>query len=685
MAALTIMVAALMLAVGGFMFMQKNQLQQITQDEVDLETHRAVARLQHEMRLSSLSEMVFYPSTAKKYTAISFPIAHTDEEGNFPLNSEGKIDWNATVVYHAHGTGDQLKLLRTKFAQRDNTLSTSERQNQLDKVVIDGHGSGAPNGENATTSILFERVFNWEIVPQGSSYDGYSSLSKLDRKASLGSFNLTPGLHTLKLTTTGKDSRSSGYTMGFDTLRISSAGLHREAEAQPSSSSSTFNIVEDPSGMSSGDHRLIIEAQESGKSVSLNFYNDRWEDTNFNLSGATKSNTTVGAIDTSYTPSDFTLKLVGNTTNWSAKAQSWDGNLTDDTGGGGRNCQLSDFYKGVIVRVLLRGQDMEAKGLTVNPFDHDSAGCKIAFRSSALSPSGKDLLILRAYIDTCASTNITPHTQGNPRQITFNSGSGGCLVANGSTLWSDPIDFPLSWEKSYAVTFWIANGVGEYIYPYLWQDTNLVTSTYLIPHTEANTTHLTAANWSSSSITNLPYIVAVDRVYATYAKEGIYTSPPVDTLMEKPEFESVDWTEDTPTGTQIEIRVRSGSTPDMADAKDWSAVNPVPSPGSLTSISYARYLQYQVLLKSSAKGIDTPKLRNISFQWPGETRAANIGGIFVNGPGYGQFEATIDDQPLASPLRISLELQQSVKGFNNTTEIITSESTFELNPRNNGR
>ncbi|MCK4564426.1 MAG: hypothetical protein KAU94_07120, partial [Verrucomicrobia bacterium] len=324
MAALTIMVAALMLAVGGFMFMQKNQLQQITQDEVDLETHRAVARLQHEMRLSSLSEMVFYPSTAKKYTAISFPIAHTDEEGNFPLNSEGKIDWNATVVYHAHGTGDQLKLLRTKFAQRDNTLSTSERQNQLDKVVIDGHGSGAPNGENATTSILFERVFNWEIVPQGSSYDGYSSLSKLDRKASLGSFNLTPGLHTLKLTTTGKDSRSSGYTMGFDTLRISSAGLHREAEAQPSSSSSTFNIVEDPSGMSSGDHRLIIEAQESGKSVSLNFYNDRWEDTNFNLSGATKSNTTVGAIDTSYTPSDFTLKLVGNTTNWSAKAQSWD-------------------------------------------------------------------------------------------------------------------------------------------------------------------------------------------------------------------------------------------------------------------------------------------------------------------------------------------------------------------------
>jgi len=679
---LSIMLVVVMLGMGGFMYMQKNQSQQINQDVLDMDTHMAAMRLQQEMRLSSLDAMVFYPATAKKYTAVSFPLLC----GEIPEeDADGKIVWDTTVVYYAFGSGDEMKLMRTEFSPRDNSLSVVDRQNQLASVIANGNGAAAANGGNSTTTCLFEHVFNWEIVPMGSSYDAYSPVEEVDKDASLGSFILSPGDHTLELTATGKDSRSSGYRLGIDTIRVSCSGQRREAERQRKAGSPNPHGRQNHNGQVQGGHYLGFEGSGVGDHFSLTLYNDRWEDCNF--IGGDRSNTTVGAIDTSYDPSEFTLKLAGNTTNWSAKAQSRDGNLSDENDIGGTNWVNNAFFNGAIVRVLIRGQDLEQRNsVYADPLDHDGAGCRIAFKCSDIAANGKDLVIRRAYIDTCVGTNISPHTAGSPVKITFNSGKNYILAKNGHTVWSDIIDFPISWEKSYAVTFRIATASGEKIYPYIWRDGLGRTSSFMIPLSKIPLwSDLTATDWDPARMTNLPYIVAVDMLHTTYPQQGTYISPAMDTLLEDANFESIDWTEDLPSGTQIDIKVRSADHADMSDAPDWASVSPIPSPGSLNTIAYKRYVQYQATLYSNGKGVDTPKLRNVAIQWPGETRSVDIGGAFINGPDYGQFEATIDGQPLASPLRISIELLQPVRGFNNTMEMLASKAMFELYPRNNGR
>jgi len=680
-ASLSIMLVVIMLGMGGFMYMQKNQSQRIAQDVLDMDTHMAVMRLQQEMRLSSLDSMVFYPATAKKYTAVSFPLLRS---GNPTEDADGKIVWDTTVVYYAYGSGDEMKLLRTEFSPRDNSLSVVDRQNQLASVIQNGSGSGSVNGNNSTTTCLFEHVFNWEIVPLGSSYDAYSPVEEVDKDASLGSFILSPGDHTLKLTATSKDSRSSGYRLGIDTIKASCSGLGREAERQRKAGSPNPQGKQNRNGQVRGGHYLGFEGNGIGDHFSLTLYNDRWEDCNF--VGGDRSNTTVGAIDTSYDPSEFTLKLAGNTTNWSAKAQSRDGNLSDENDIGGTNWVNNAFFRGAIVRVLIRGQDLEQRNsVYADPLDHDGAGCRIAFKASDIAANGKDFQIRSAYIDTCVGTNITPRTEGHPVRITFN-GKNYILIKNGKVKWSDIIDFPISWEKSYAVTFFIRADLSERIYPYIWHDGLGRTSSFMIPLSEIpKWSDLTATTWSSARMTNLPYIVAVDMLHTTYPQQGTYVSPAMDTLLEDANFESIDWTEDLPSGTQIDIKVRSADHADMSDAPGWDSISPVPSPGSLNTIAYKRYIQYQATLYSNDKGLGTPKLRDVSIQWPGETRSVNIGGAFVNGPDYGQFEATIDGQPLASPLRISIELLQTVRGFNNTMETLASKAMFELYPRNNGR
>ena len=186
-------------------------------------------------------------------------------------------------------------------------------------------------------------------------------------------------------------------------------------------------------------------------------------------------------------------------------------------------------------------------------------------------------------------------------------------------------------------------------------------------------------------MTNLSYIAAVDMLHTTYPAQGTFVSPPTDTLLKNANFDTIDWTEDLPRGTQIDIKVRSANNADMSDASDWASISAVPSPGSLTSVAYKRYVQYQATLYSSSKGIRAPKLRDIAIQWPGETRMVDIGGSFINGPDCGQFEATVDGQALVSPLRVSIELLETVHGFNNTRETLTSRAAFELYPRNNKR
>ncbi len=659
---LSILVISVSLIVGGYVYLEKNSQDQITQDTLDLDLRLAVNRLQQEMLLTSLSEMLYAPAGAQKFAAISFP---SFQSGSIETEEAGAF-WDTTIIYHVHGSGAEQRLLRTVFIPRDNTLSTAERQAQLDQVVADGHGHNAENGTHASTTCLFQHVFDWSIEPQGSSYDGYSDQLHLDQGASLGSIQMDAGEHTLTITSTGKDSRSTGYKVGLDTLRLSTSGLEREAEAQVADGTPKPVPEYNASGTWSGYHQLTFEPSSVGDSFEVSFYNDRWEDTNFDQIGGVKSNVTVNGIDANYSPADLALRLNGNSTNWQASVQT--GDLTGMSWTG-------NAFAGAAVRVLLRGSDM-AYG---NSLLHDGLKCRLAFSSTADGP----LHIRKAYIDELRKAyDPSPDTRGTPVQVTFGS-LNACSIPAGATVFSDFIDFPIQVGSSYAVTF-LVDTDAEQSHPLIWKEANHVTGAFMIPGSSTpDLACLTeTTNWSSrADVVQMDAVIAVDMLHTTYPQAGTYVSAPVDTQMESPRLESIEWTEDCPDGTALKIKVRSGNAPDMSDAPAWQDVSAMPSPGYLTSIDYKRYVQYQATLYSHT-GFNTPKLRDLSIQWPGQTRVVDVGGIFVNGPEYGQFEARIDDQSLSSPLRVTLQLREDIRGYNNTTKTMYAEGSFELTPRN---
>ena len=662
MAALAILVLGIMLIVGGYLYFQRNYIEFIAQDTLDMDLSMSVKRLQTELRLTSLSEISYWPSGAQEFTAISFP---TEPKITELKETEEDKEWGKTIIYHSFGEGSEQRLLRTVFSPRDNTLNTEERQEQLNQVVTDGNAENAANGENATTICLFQHVFNWKITPQGCAYDGYSAQLGLDREVSIGSIIMDSGDHSLQFTVSGKDSRSSGYAIGLDTLQMTSSGLAQEAESASSSGTPSSPKVEyNSSGLWSGYHQLSLNATGTGSVLNVNFYNDCWIDTNFDLTGNTKSNVATRLSDTT---KGIALTLKGNTTNWTATAQTKD---PDGMPAGSAGTAL----KGAAVRTIIRGVSM-SQGIFL---EHNGAKCRVAFTADAENALGID----EAYIDELIeSTNIAPNTVGNPTRITFNT-QPDCTIAAGETQWSDPVAFPINAEKSYAITFKISDSTTR-CQPRIWIDQNGVVGTYILPATNTlSSADLIAANWTDfPAISNsAAATIGLEMLHTYYPAKGVYTSPAMDTLMNSPAYEKTAWT-GTENGT-VTIEVRSGDKKDMSDASNWTAV-PATESIAPSSINGGRYIQYRATLTSS--GLITPNFQNFQIKWPGETRMVDIGGIFVNGPSNGQFIVTMDNQPLASPLRVMLELEQEIEGMNKQKKTMHSRAMFELSPRNTGR
>ncbi|NLX25574.1 MAG: hypothetical protein GXY61_06385 [Lentisphaerae bacterium] len=625
--AMSIFVIGIAMILGGYMYLQKNSQEQLIQDELEMDLNMAVQRLQAEMRLSSLHEMTYYPRSSRRYTAVSFPLLDQDGE------------WDRTVIYHTYGEGDEQRLLRTEF---DSFLpSVEDRTTQLETVVEAGEG-----GSDAKTTTLFQHILDWSIVPLGSSYDGYidSTFEQRDRRAILGFGIVDPGDNTLTFTVTGKDDRSGGYKIGLDTLRASPSGLLREAEDQIKNDVGGALTKEyNASGLWSGYHQLSFDATAPGETFSVSFYNDRWEDTNFDLSGSTKSNVAVGLPDTDYV--DLVLHLEGNTTNWTASAQ------TDDLVGSEPDAAITGA-----VRVILRGASMNGGGL----LGHNGARCRVAFAAGDTN----GLSIEEAYIDEVVEGfDVIPNTVGSPMPLTFNFGDAGCTIGAGETGWSDFLNFPIEYDKTYAVTLLLS---GQ---PKVWVDQAGITGTYVLTNM-LSSADLMATKWTGR-VEALPATVAVEMLHTMYPSEGTYISPAIDTQMESLEYE-ISW---QPDDSSVEIYVRSGSEPGISGA--WSKVSQ-----DQTNTS-KRYVQYKAVLLSD--GSYTPKLQDVALQWDGETKMVEVGGTFINGPNYGQFEVTVDGQPLTSPLRVSLVVRKEIRTMNNKTKTVEATEGFELAPRNTGK
>lgn len=674
-AATSILVIALAMAMAGLVYVIRANIQGDTQNELDIDVQAAMESIKYDLRLSALDKMFFYPDGPGPYTAVSMPLARDDDgDGAVDTDEDGNIIWDKTLVYHVWATLPyQLRV--TTFDPRDGALTDAERQEQLDSVVVNGNGTATHNSTSASTRVVFENLFDWHVEPQGARYDAYASSTQRDVGVNLGSCIISNGAHTFTFTVVDKNSSSSGYKIGVDSLTVSPSYYEREAEAQlPADAySGATPVAQFMSGGSwSGNYQLYFPAGAADQYFSLSMENDRWEETNFRGTGSVFSNTTVN-FDEALTPSDYVVALEGAGFNWWAYEQTGDTN--------GLPCGTDEF-RGTAIRVLLRGEEM----LSGNWILHDAARCWIAFRSG--STSSEDLKVMAAYIAECAATDVPSMdaVAGTAIQLTDMSGNTVFNVPGGSYVWTDQTPFPIEREKSYLVTFLVDNATAKGN-PWKWREITdpSVPGAYVIPATNVpSAADCAAAVWSTRpDVVQTNCVLGVYTMYTTYPSNGLFTSQVFDTHLDAPSYSRVDWDETMPSGAYLDMKVRSGSSNDLSDAASWESIAAMTSPGSINPGNH-RYVQFRAELRSGTGYMSTPKLEDVTIEWGGEDKMVDIAGTFTKGPDYGIFELSVDGQRVLTGVSVYLEIFEDVRGYKGTRRV-TSSLTSEVTPRNTGR
>jgi hypothetical protein len=670
--AASVLILAIVLALTGFVYLYSETQKGLMQDELDVDVQLAIEQIKRNLRLSALERIAYYPNGPGPYTAISFPLSRDDDgDGAVDLDADGKIIWDKTLVYHVwSGNPNQLRI--TTFDPRDNNLTDVQRQAQLNVVVGTGSGTGTYNGTNATTKVVFQNLFTWKIFPQSSSYDAYDTTVARDTGVLFGSTVLSNGTHELEFRVTGKNAASTGYRVGIDTLYMSPSYSAREAEAQlPATdvTGPTPTNVYMSAGSWDGNYQLYFPATAVGQTFTLNLENDRWEERNFRATGERHEDTTV-TFDTTVSPYDFLVFLDGNRTNWTAALQTGDTNGISLAG---------DAMRGCVVRALLRGQHTE----NGNWIETSGGKCRIQFRAG----SGGSLRIEDAFIAEGANSdsNLLDTVSATTTRLTFSGSDDVSIAANGS-VWSDLVAFVIDKTKNYLVTFVIGNGVGNGN-AFARRELTVPTAigSYVIPLSSSpSESEALQALWSArTDVTSLTSVVSTEAMFATYPTNGLYTSRVFDTAQDAPSYSTIDWSAVKPTGSSVNLRVRSSVSNDMSGATPWTGITPMTSPGAISPGSQ-RYVQFQAQLAPNSAGTLTPKLKDVTIRWGGITSAVDIGGTFTKGPNYGVFELFVNGQPLKRGVVVELEIFDYVRMHGSSNQI-TSAAAMEVTPRNSGR
>lgn len=673
----SILVVTLSLGMAGFIYFLRSTAAGNIQNELDIDVQASMERLKYDLRLSSLDKMFYYPVNTGSFTAISFPMAR-DNDGDeaVELDSNTNIIWDSTYIYHVwNGSPNELRL--TIFDPRDNSLTDAQRQAQISSVVTTGDGKSTYNGENSSSTVIFANLFKWSVSPNGAIYDGYSPIQVRDKSVSLGSIVLDAGVHTLTFKTIGKNSASSGYEIGVDTVYASPCYGEREAEKQVITAQNGANaVVQDMAaeGSWSGNYQLNFPATAVDQSFSLAVENDLWEETNFRGMGSIFDNTKV-FFDTLLSPKDFVVSLDGSIwpddITWSAEKQT--GDLV--------GVYSSGLLQGTAVRVLIRGEDMLNGGWV----KYDGPGCWVYLRS------GGALKIMAAYIAECADHE-------NP-SMDINAGTlDQLLFFYGNTQWSrniagdgyaQALNIYIEKEKSYIISFLVADEVlKDNIMEYKELIEPGMVNSYIIPRSSSPTvSDLTTAVWSSRTnviTTNSLYLVS--KIHTGYPTNGIYISQIIDTKQDSPNYTSMSWNKDIPSGTSLKLKIRSGNSNNLSDAQPWTNITAMTSSGSINP-GNKRYFQLYAELESSDVvfwGNSTPILKDVTVKWDGIERYVDIGGTLTKGPDRGIFKILVDGKDIKTGVVIDLEIFEEGRGVAGESKMVTSSLKSEVTPRNTG-
>ena len=674
MLSVVILSAVFFIAITGWLYVIRGERLNNVQNELDIDVRRAMERIKSELRLSSLDCICYYPAGLGPYTAMSFPMARDDDgDGLIELDSNGKVIWDKTMVYHVWSSSpNQLRL--TVFDPRDNSLTDAQRQEQLNSVVANGKGDYTYNGANAETIPIFENLFDWEIYTKGASYDAYSPVLDREQNVSFGSIALSSGSHLFRFRTVGKNTSSSGFVVGLDSLVVSACGAAREAEAQTISAQSgaTAGAEYRSEGSWGGNYQLTFPATATGQYVTLSMANDCWEETNFRDTGAICEDTIV-EFDQTISPKDFVVKMPNQTNTWQANWQTLNDVVTSSS---------NSALQGCAVRIPIRG-GMQPDGGAI--YYNGPMHC-IYFYSAYSKP----LKIMGAYMHESADdAAYGMDIQGSGIELySVDTGRPDVTISAGSyTRFTNSTELTIQKEKSYFITFLVADDPGNSD-ARVWDDKHSppLINSYILPASESPTLADCTTSWSlRTNVLSDTRLFAIEHIHTLAPSNGVFTSQIFDTHMDTPPYTEMTWDAIKPSGTAVKMKVRTGANADLSDASSWSNIAAMTSGGSINP-GDKRYVQFQACLYSGTAGYYVPTLKDVAIRWTGPNKVVDIGGTITKGPEYGVFDVYVDDKPLTKGLTVDLTIYEDVIGFGGKgSNRLTSTMSAEIEPRNTGK
>lgn len=639
---LLVAVTISILVVGGvfalWFMAQDTWLNERTKSKILQELQVSIERIKREIQISDGSKIFFHIATDGNYNAISLPLALDDgrsdagysasENGDGfierdstttnPITGVSKVYWDKTVIYHIYDNGSEYELRRTDFYPRDNSLSTVQRQNQIDNVVSLGTGNDAsvPNYSNwqNTRTIFKGKSVSFEVVPKLRQFDGYSpTTERTENLVDFGSIILDGDYHTIKFKIIGQNANSTGHAFGLDTLKFTPPGSTREGEnytslTHPDGSSgissssgdtiSNINVHNSPDGLWSADYYMNYAANAVNDYLVLRFHYDRLCTTTF-LDGISENlniefSNTDGQGGASGSP-EWLAQLEGNGTTWDSATQT---KVTVPatlifSDGGTENITYRNLILGNYTQI--NGMMLSIKFCAGTNYSLDIASAYIIQRGEDETDSPDDgssnMPSIPITFDGC---DIDSRNTGQaPTPIDTNPGSPGyegIQIPAGKYAWSNwiqlydasSVNFNFDKTKDYFVSIYIpdidplAGGTPKSIS--YWQDTssNPETHSYI-----KNGQYDGVIKWNGTG-TASQSIYGIEQIDVTYMDKGMFNSLVFDTGVVDPVYSTMKWTSiiNNPDAT-LQIKVRSSDDKASLESDgEWTSV-----PGQILTIS----------------------------------------------------------------------------------------------------
>ena len=684
----------------------------------------AMENMQKEIRQTDGLQIFYCPTASAAYTAISFPLpADSDGDGFMDMTSDDPpmIVWGKTIIYHTclNTTTGKTELRRTVFSRR-RSMTDAQRQAQLDDVAAHGYPTDADNPEYSDWDQAGSRALcdgdNLVLaISSTGEFDGYSPTTTRSENVSLGSIELLPGGHVITFNIIGTNALSTGsrYGLGIDSFSITPSGCAQEAEEAVVVTDylGSAPVIQDmsTSGNWSGNRYLEYQATGDTDHLSLNFYYDKWIETNFSssLPYSLQTNDIVDntvVVEYSRRTGDMAESLSGGS-DYVARLNGYDSwSALNQTGPSSSKASESftSGTGGLCFRNIIMNKNISGRAISII-FDNtalNSQAFTIDYASIRLRSSGGG-----ADEDTAASRYAIKFggftAEGSPVTI------GTALPVQSD--WIEINNFHK--DKDYLLTFHVQEVTGD----------NYITCwTPAVPSTADDQSYYRVGTiddaknptWPVGTCTPSKSICAAGSITASYFSSYntdphvpmTLTSQVYDTHRDSPVYGTLTWNiaknnygEYDTTGigpsADMRIRLRSGSDENVLKAStDWTTSvfekqtkSVTGSETTLTGIGSGRYCQFQAEFFSvPSPGGDYPKscaLKNLSISWPGQKRIVDVSGYFTRKSDYGIFSVQVDGHDLKKTLEIKLEIaEKTVAG-----RVITKNLTIETEPRNTGK